>query len=299
MKFYTNLESFIFAYETGSFAEAAKKLNITQAAVSIQIKNLEIYLGETLFKRNAKSILPTQAAKKLFTLISEPFDKIRGVVENFSKYTNSMSGEIFISCINEFAQNILMKSIGICLEHEIKLKVNYIPKDFDIIHALQNNTIDFGIISIKFENPNFKFIKLFDDELMFVGTERWEKYIDNTSASAFYQSLKSLRWVAYEDAMPFLKRYFELALDTSPNFIEPSLTFTDLNGMVRAAVNGYGVACLPKSYIVPYLENKSLVQLHTPQTPPRYVVYLIYRTKSMLHKRMNFFKDLVAQSVTA
>ncbi len=296
MNFYNNLESFIFAYELGSFSKAAKRLNITQAAVSLHIKNLEIYLGETLFERNAKCILSTQAAKKLFTLVSEPFDKIRGVIDNFSKYTNSMSGEIHISCINEFAENLLINSIGVCLEHGIKLKVNYIPKDSMIIDDLQNNIIDFGITSVKYDNPNLEFIKLFDDELVFIGTERWEKYLDKTSESAFNKSLKSMRWLAYEDAMPFLKRYAELALDISPNSIEPALTFVDVMGLIRSVRNGYGVACLPKSYLLPYLEDNSVVQLHHPQTAPRYTLYLVYRAKSLLHKRMSFFKDIAVKS---
>lgn len=296
MKFYNNLESFIFAYQMGSFAKAAKQLNITQAAVSIHIKNLEIYLGETLFERNAKSIVPTQAAKKLFSLISEPFDKIRDVAENFSKYTNFMSGEIYISCVNEFAQNLIMKSIGVCLEHEIKLRINYIPRDSEIINELQNNTIDFGITSIKYDNPNFEFVKLFDDELVLVGTERWEKYIDKTTESSFNESLKHLRWLSYGNDKPFIQRYFELALNIAPNFIEPSLTFTDLNGLVQSVINGYGVACLPKSYLLPHLENKLIVQLYHTEPPPRYALYLVYRAKSLLHKRMKFFKDLAAQS---
>ncbi|QLZ68291.1 LysR family transcriptional regulator [Legionella sp. PC1000] len=297
MNFYNNLESFIFAYELGSFSKAAKRLNITQAAVSLHIKNLEVYLGERLFERNAKCIIPTQTAKKLFTLISEPFDKIRGVIDNFSKYTNSMRGEIHISCINEFAENLLIKTIGVCLEHGIKLKVNYISNDSMIINDLQDNTIDFGITSVKYDNPNLEFIKLFDDELVFVGTERWEKYLDKTSEAAFNKSLKSMRWLVYEDAMPFIKRYAELALDISPNAIDPSLTFVDVMGLIRSVRNGYGVACLPKSYILPYLEDKSIAQLHYPQTAPRYTLYLVYRAKSLLHKRMNFFKDAATKTV--
>ncbi|CAM2961776.1 LysR family transcriptional regulator [Legionella steigerwaltii] len=298
MNFYNNLESFVFAYELGSFSKAAKKLNITQSAVSLHIKQLENYLGEGLFERGSQSIIPTHAAKRLFTLIAEPFDKIRGVLDNFSKYTNSMRGEIQISCINEFAENLLIKSIGLCLEHEIKLKINYIPKDLEIINELQNNTIDFGVTSLKYDHPNLEFIKLFDDELVFIGTARWAKHIDKSSELAFNKSLKSMRWIGYEDTMPFIKRYVELALDISPNSIEPSLTFTDVNGIIRSVINGYGVACLPKFYLLPYLENKSIVQLHHPEVSPQYTLYLVYRTKSMLHKRMSFFKNLVIKSVS-
>ncbi|STX50191.1 LysR family transcriptional regulator [Legionella busanensis] len=291
MKFYNNLESFLFAYELGSFSKAGKKLNITQAAVSTQIKNLEIYLGKTLFIREGKYIKPTFAAKKLAVLVSEPFYKLRGAIDSFSKYTNTREGIIKIGCINEFAQKILTPKIGICLEHEIKLRVNYINNNQEVIDALQDNLIDFGITSVKFDYPNLKFIKLFDDELIFVGTERWKNYLDQTNVASFVSSLHSLRWLAYNNDLPFIKKYIDSILDTV-QFIEPYLTFTDFNVLIDLVARGYGVACLPKTYVQSYIDNQSVIQMHFPKNPPRYTVYLVYKAGSLLNKRMKFFKEL-------
>ncbi|WP_419419928.1 LysR family transcriptional regulator [Legionella sp. D16C41] len=291
MKFYNNLESFLFAYELGSFSKAGKKLNITQAAVSTQIKNLEIYLGKPLFTREGKYVKPTFAAKKLAALISEPFYKLRGALDGFSKYTNTRQGIIKIGCINEFAQKILTPKIGVCLEHEIKLRVNYINNNQEVIDSLRDNLIDFGITSLKFDYPNLKFIKLFDDELVFVGTERWKNYLDPTSTATFINSLNSLRWLAYNNDMPFIKKYIDATFDTF-QFIEPYLTFTDFNVLIDLVAGGYGVACLPKSYVEPYLEKGTIIQMHFPKNPPRYTVYLVYKAGSLLNKRMKFFKEL-------
>ena len=59
------LKTFVNVMETGSFTRAAHIVNLTQAAVSLQIKRLETELETELFIRISKSIKPTNAAKAL------------------------------------------------------------------------------------------------------------------------------------------------------------------------------------------------------------------------------------------
>ncbi|AUH72584.1 LysR family transcriptional regulator [Legionella sainthelensi] len=293
MKFYHHVDAFLFVYELGSFTKAAEKLNISQAAVSVQIKNLESYIGKKLFERKGKSVLATYTAKNLANLISEPFSEIRGIIDSFSKYTNSMHGEIEIEYINEFALSLLIPKIFVCLEHGIKLRMNSSNKDITIIKALLENEINFGLTSIKNENPNLKYLKLFDEELIFVGSKRWVSYLDPTNTITFKESLKSLRWFAYDKELPFIRRYIEFAFDMNSNFIQPALVLADFNGLIHSIKGGHGVACLPRSYLLPYLENQSISQLYFPQIPPRYNVYLAYRASCLLNKRMKFFKEII------
>ena len=55
------LRAFESAARHLSFTSAAADLNMTQSAVSQQIKNLEHYLGRTLFIRRTRSIVMTDA----------------------------------------------------------------------------------------------------------------------------------------------------------------------------------------------------------------------------------------------
>lgn len=56
------LRSFQAVLATGSFAGAAKQLNLTPSAVSLQMKQLEEYFGQLLFDRSARTALPTPFA---------------------------------------------------------------------------------------------------------------------------------------------------------------------------------------------------------------------------------------------
>lgn len=59
------LRTFVSVAETRSFTNAARALNRTQSAVSLQIKRLEARVGESLFRRTSRQVMPTRVAEAL------------------------------------------------------------------------------------------------------------------------------------------------------------------------------------------------------------------------------------------
>jgi len=55
------LESFVIVIESGSIAEAARRLNLTAAAVAQRVHTLEREIGTRLILRSGRSVMPTQA----------------------------------------------------------------------------------------------------------------------------------------------------------------------------------------------------------------------------------------------
>ena len=55
------LETFLIAIDNGSIAEAARRLNLTAAAVAKRIHTLESEIGTVLVTRSGRTIRPTEA----------------------------------------------------------------------------------------------------------------------------------------------------------------------------------------------------------------------------------------------
>src|SRR6476619_6696212 len=55
------VETFLMAVDNGSIAEAARRLNLTPAAVAKRIRILESEIGTVLFARSGRTIRPTEA----------------------------------------------------------------------------------------------------------------------------------------------------------------------------------------------------------------------------------------------
>ncbi|MEM9220888.1 MAG: LysR family transcriptional regulator [Pseudomonadota bacterium] len=61
------LRSFVAIAQTGGVTKAATRLNLTQSAVSMQLKRLETSLGQPLFDRERKAMLPTAQGEQLLS----------------------------------------------------------------------------------------------------------------------------------------------------------------------------------------------------------------------------------------
>jgi len=66
-----------------SFTRAALELNVTQAAVSQQVRSLEERLGTALFKRLPRGLAMTEEGLALRPVLSDAFDRIEAVLRRF------------------------------------------------------------------------------------------------------------------------------------------------------------------------------------------------------------------------
>ena len=68
------LRCFEAAARSGSFSRAAVELNVTQSAVSHQIRQLEQWFGTTLFERQGRQTVPTARGEELAKSLAEALD---------------------------------------------------------------------------------------------------------------------------------------------------------------------------------------------------------------------------------
>ncbi|MBU2937040.1 MULTISPECIES: LysR family transcriptional regulator [Pacificibacter] len=83
------IEAFRAVIETGSMTEAGKLLNVSQPAISRQIRELEQRFGINLFLRRAGRVEPTKDAQLLFAEV----ERCLGGLEQFVKF----AGELGVS----------------------------------------------------------------------------------------------------------------------------------------------------------------------------------------------------------
>ena len=100
------LRAFEAAARHLSFTKAAEELNVTQAAVSHQVKALEERLGVPLFKRGNRSLLLTDAGQAYLPVLREAFDSIAVATDRVT--LKSREGPLRVSSLNSLAAKWLM-----------------------------------------------------------------------------------------------------------------------------------------------------------------------------------------------
>ncbi|MDT8287906.1 MAG: LysR family transcriptional regulator, partial [Elusimicrobiales bacterium] len=79
------LRAFEAAARHLSFTQAAAELNVTQAAVSHQIRGLEDWLGFPLFRRLSRALVLTEAGQLLFPEVREAMDILATAVNRVQR----------------------------------------------------------------------------------------------------------------------------------------------------------------------------------------------------------------------
>ena len=70
MENFSSIECFVRSAEVGSFAEAARRLGLTPAAVGKSVAKLEARLGVRLFQRSTRSLTLTEAGQRFLDEVS-------------------------------------------------------------------------------------------------------------------------------------------------------------------------------------------------------------------------------------
>lgn len=80
----TALRSFEAAGRLESFTLAAQELFVSQAAVSRQIRDLELFLAKPLFERRHRAVVLTRAGAALLAVLTQSFDRIDVALEELA-----------------------------------------------------------------------------------------------------------------------------------------------------------------------------------------------------------------------
>ena len=104
------LKAFEAAARSGSFTRAAEELNVTQGAVSHQVKTLEDTLGLKLFRRERQRVILTEAGRDYLSVIRDALDQIAVGTERLLR--RQESGALTVSTSPDFAAKWLVSRLS-------------------------------------------------------------------------------------------------------------------------------------------------------------------------------------------
>lgn len=106
------IQYFITLFEEGTVTRAAKRLNIAQPALSMQISKLEAQLRSTLFERGPHGMAPTEAARLMYRLYTPIMRDIEQAREHLSRRDVIVTGRVALGMVSSEAQSVLPESLA-------------------------------------------------------------------------------------------------------------------------------------------------------------------------------------------
>jgi LysR family transcriptional regulator for metE and metH len=173
-------------HDCGGLARAADQLNITQSALSHQIKGLEEQAGVELFVRRSKPMTLSPAGFRLLRLAEQVLPQVEATLAEFGNLRDGKTGRLHIAIECHACFEWLFPVLEEFRKNWPDVDVDIRPGlAFDALPALQKEEVDLVVSSDPEDLPGVEFIELFDYAPVFV-------------ASAAHPLAKK-DWIAAED----------------------------------------------------------------------------------------------------
>ena len=168
---FRHLKTIRAIHETGGLARAAETMNITQSALSHQVKGLEEQVGVELFVRRSKPLKLSAAGHKLLKLAEKVLPEIENAEEEFRNLRSGRSGRMHIAIECHACFEWLFPVLEEFRKAWPDVDVDIRPGlAFDAIPALQREEVDLVVSSDPETLDDVTFSALFDYEPVFVSS---------------------------------------------------------------------------------------------------------------------------------
>ncbi len=174
----SSLKLFYTVAQLKSFTKAAQVLNLTQPAVTFQIKNLEDELKTRLFDRDANKITLTHTGKILLNHAEKILLEYEKAKEKITKNSGKLCGNIRIGIASVLGKYFLPKLIGYFKQkyRDVEI-VMLVGNSGKLIQDLRQYTVDLIIVSEPVSVQHFVVRPFVEDELVVIVNpqHKWAK----------------------------------------------------------------------------------------------------------------------------
>ncbi|MBY6055637.1 LysR family transcriptional regulator [Leisingera daeponensis] len=158
-------------HEAGGLARAADQLNITQSALSHQVKGLEDQAGVELFIRRSKPMKLSPAGLRLLRLAEQVLPQVEAAQAEFSSLRDGNTGRMHIAIECHACFEWLFPVLEGFRRNWGDVDVDIRPGlAFDALPALLKEEVDLVVSSDPEDINGVEFIELFDYNAVFVAS---------------------------------------------------------------------------------------------------------------------------------
>lgn len=247
------LRCFESASRHESFTLAAEELNLTQSAISRQVKELELLVGIQLFRRTGREVVLTRAGARLAADITTELENIRRIMMRALSAGN-MHSTLRIAVLPTFASRWLIPRLPDFFEKhpEVELSFSTRLEPFDLVSEQFDLAIHFGQ-----ENwPNTEMRKFFSEKVIPVAAPSFVKRYNINSVEGAGEAA-----LIHMTSRPSSWQEYMTQIGQSENGYLAGKYFDQFSMVIAAVKASLGTALLPRYLIEKEIENGELVTL--------------------------------------
>lgn len=288
----TSLQVFDAAARHASFTRAARELNVTQSAVSRQIRQLEEYVGRPLFRRLKQGLLLTEPGEVYAASVHDLLEQAEAATLQLMAY-GSGGGTLTIALLPTFGSRWLVPRLGGFTARHPDIQLNLLTqlKPFEFADSEIDVAIHFGSEVW----PGAVCHRLMGEVVVPVAAP---SLLGGASGLARPEDVGRYTLLQHVTRPQAWQEWLRAAgVDTIDGRTGPR--FEQFYMVIQAAIAGLGLAVLPRFLIQEELAGGRLVVAVDRPVTSEYAYFLVHPERKTDLRRVAVFRDWLLEQCAA
>lgn len=275
--------------DAGSLTHAGDSLNLSQSAVSRQIRALEESLDATLFHRHARGLILTEQGELLFDATRSMSQRLEGAVARIRDSNEEVFGVLRVTTTTGYGSLWLAPRLP-------KLYEQYPDLQIDLM--LEERVLDLPMreadVAIRMKEPSQA--DLVRKRLMSVNMRLYAmpSYLDAHGRPKSEDDLRHHRLICMNTTSQQVSAGASYVQALLENDVRSLLTVNNYFGGLQAVLNGLGIGVLPDYVVHDFPELERVLPSSESSEIP---VFLAYPEELRHSSRVSAFRDFVVQEI--
>ena len=244
------LQIFLKVAQLKSITKAAVELNLTQPAVSIQLKNFQDQFESPLIEVVGKKIYVTDFGIEVYGRIEQILNQVESISNLNKEKSKRLTGKLRIAVVSTgkyvmpyFLTDFLKLNTEVTLLMDVNNRAG-------VIQSLENNEIDLALVSVLPDKRNFESLELLPNNLFLVG----KKTIKSKKKGGESIDFSELPFI-YREKGSATRRTMERFIEKKKIQPVKKLELTSNEAVKQAVLAGLGYSIMPEIGIRNELTN--------------------------------------------
>lgn len=246
------LRSLATILDSGSFAAAGDRIGLSQAAISVQMSQLESTLGTDLFDRSSRPVALTAEGVRIARLAGEVIDKIENI--RLEASGAKTSGSVSIGFIPTCVHNLLPRVLEALRQQFPELQVSVKSGlSGELAAAVARRELDYALLTA----PAVEIAEL---EITAIASEPYYVIAPaNVKSHSDTELLRSMPYIAFNKST-WVGQHIAARLQQRGIHLTESIEIDSLEAIENLVADGFGVSIVPRR-LHAILDSEKLAQV--------------------------------------
>ena len=247
------LQIFLKITQTKSITKTAEELFLSQPAVSIQLKNFQDQFDIPLTEVVGRQLYITDFGREIAIVAERILNEVQNINFKTLAFKGKLSGKLKLSVVSTGKYVIPFFLTEFLKEHNgIELVMDVTNKS-KVLESLENNEVDFSLVSILPEKMKIEKVQLMQNKLFLVANTQ-KKYSSKLYDRSIFKDLPFI----YREEGSGTRMIMEKFIEAHHLPVQMKMELTSNEAVKQAVIAGLGCSIMPLIGIKNELQNGDL-----------------------------------------